>query len=300
MNKEIAEFLAELLVKTEKNGLILSDEKEIDYGVQLKFSKIEEEIPLNIYFSDKKGISIVIGGTPNNKLRPLLQKILDQKIDPVQTDHNWKLWAGTDESGKGDFFGPLVVCGFICNKAMLPTLKMLGVKDSKLLKDGDIEKIAKQLYARFFGNVETIILHPSKYNELYEQFRKQNKKLNELLAWMHGRVILNLKKNHKFEGAIVDRFASDKTLLSSLKDLKKIKLQHRIKAEDDLAVASASIIARYLYLKKMKELSEKYDLELPKGASEKVVKTASEFVVKYGKEKLAEVAKIHFKTFQQI
>ena len=300
MTKEIAAFVAELLVKTEKNGLILSDEKEIDYGVQLKFSKIEEEIPLNIYFSSKKGISTVIGGAPNNKLRPLLQKILNQKIDPVQTDHNWKLWAGTDESGKGDFFGPLVVCGFICNKAMLPTLKKLGVKDSKLLKDGDIEKIAKQLYARFFGNVETIILHPSKYNELYEQFRKQNKKLNELLAWMHGRVILNLKKNHKFEGAVVDRFASDKTLLSSLKDLKNINLQHRIKAEDDLAVASASIIARYLYLKKMKELSEKYEVELPKGASEKVVKTASEFVDKYGKEKLCEVAKIHFKTFQQI
>ena len=113
-------------------------------------------------------------------------------------------------------------------------------------------------------------------------------------------IILNLKKNHKFEGAVVDRFASDKTLLSSLKDLKKIKLQHRIKAEDDLAVASASIIARYLYLKKMKELSEKYEVELPKGASEKVVKTASEFVDKYGKEKLVEVAKIHFKTFQQI
>lgn len=300
MTKEIVEFVAELLVKTEKSGLILSDDKEISYGVQLKFSKIEEEIPLNIYFSSKKGISTVIGGAPNNKLRPLLQKILDQKIDPVQTDHGWKLWAGTDESGKGDFFGPLVVCGFICNQAMLPTLKKLGVKDSKLLKDGDIEKIAKQLYARFFGNVETIVLHPSKYNELYEQFRKQNKKLNELLAWMHGRVILNLKKNHKFEGAVVDRFASDKTLLSSLKDLKNIKLQHRIKAEDDLAVASASIIARYLYIKKMKELSEKYDLELPKGASEKVVKTASEFVAKYGKEKLQEVAKIHFKTFQKI
>jgi len=300
MRTELSEFIVKLLTETKKNGLIVSDEKVIDFGVQLKFSKNEEEIPLNIYYSTKKGISTVICGAPNNKLKPLLQKILDQRIDPVQTDHNWKLWAGTDESGKGDFFGPLVVCGFICNQAMLPTLKKLGVKDSKLLKDGDIEKIAKQLYARFFGNVETIILHPSKYNGLYEQFRKQNKKLNELLAWMHGRVILNLKKNHKFEGAVVDRFASDKTLLSSLKDLKKIKLQHRIKAEDDLAVASASIIARYLYLKKMKELSEKYDLELPKGASEKVVKTASEFVTKYGKENLREVAKIHFKTFQQI
>jgi ribonuclease HIII len=300
MRTELSEFIVKLLTETKKNDLIVSDEKVIDFGVQLKFSINEEEIPLNIYFSSKKGISTVIGGAPNNKLRPLLQKILDQRIDPVRTDHNWKLWAGTDESGKGDFFGPLVVCGFICNQAMLPTLKKLGVKDSKLLKDGDIEKIAKQLYARFFVNIETIILHPSKYNELYEQFRKQNKKLNELLAWMHGRVILNLKKNHKFEGAVVDRFASDKTLLSSLKDLKKIKLQHRIKAEDDLAVASASIIARYLFLKKMKELSEKYDLELPKGASEKVVKTASEFVAKYGKEKLREVAKIHFKTFQKI
>ncbi len=300
MNKELIEFVAELLEKTSKYNLHLIDEKEINYGVQLKFARENNEIPLNIYVSKKKGISTVIGGSPVNKLRPVLQKLLDKEITQIGSEHDWEKWAGTDESGKGDFFGPLVVCGFILDKKKESEFKNLGVKDSKDLSDKQIETIAKKLYKYNFNNIEVIILNPEKYNELYLKFRDQNKKLNELLAWMHGRVILNLNRKHNFEGAVVDKFTGNNTLLSSLKDLKNINLIHRIKAEDDIAVASASIIARYHFLLRINDLSKKFGLEFPKGSSEKVIEIGKKFTKKYGKERLREVAKTHFKTINLI
>lgn len=300
MEKILFEHISNLIRNAEKEGLMLSDEREINFGVQLKFISGKYEIGLNVYHSAKKGISNVIGSAPDNPLKPVLQKILNQETTENPADHSWQIWAGTDESGKGDFFGPLVVCGFICRKAMLPSLKKMNIRDSKLIKDVEIEKIAKQLFARFMPNIETIVLMPAKYNELYLKFRDQNKKLNEMLAWMHGRVILNLKVKHNFEGAVVDRFASDKTLISSLQDLKNVELQHKIRAEEDPAVAAASIIARYLYLKKLSELSEKYELDFPKGASTRVIEMGNEFSSKFGKVRLSEVAKIHFKTYNEI
>jgi len=82
--------------------------------------------------------------------------------------------------------------------------------------------------------------------------------------------------------------------------MKGINLKHQVKAERDLAVAAASIIARYLFLKNMKSLSDEYKIELPKGASKKVIKKAQAFSNEYGKDKLRDVAKIHFKTYNEI
>ncbi|RLC50454.1 MAG: ribonuclease HIII, partial [Candidatus Cloacimonadota bacterium] len=217
MRTELSDFIVHLLTESKKFGLKVVDEKVIPYGVQYKFGKGDSEIPVNIYYSDKKGISPVVGGSPRNDLRPLLLDLLNKKAENVSLQHNWKIWAGTDESGKGDFFGPLVVCGFIATEQTKEKLLQIGVKDSKLMKDSEIEKTAKLLYKNFPGHMEVIVLKPVKYNELYEKFRSQGKKLNEMLAWMHGRIILNLKNKHDFEGVVVDKFAGDKTLVSSLK-----------------------------------------------------------------------------------
>ena len=182
MKPELINFVSKLLEKAEKTGLILDDEKEINFGVQLRFFKDEEKISINIYYSAKKGISTVIGGSPKNRLKPVLQRILHQNIEPIKISHKWKIWAGTDESGKGDFFGPLVVCGFIATEESLPELQKLGVKDCKLLKDSEVVKIAEQLYKNFEGNIEVVMLNHKKYNEHYQKFRQQNKKINEMLA----------------------------------------------------------------------------------------------------------------------
>jgi len=300
MNKLLLDFIAEIIENATSAGLVLSEEKEINYGVQLKFEKNAEQIPVNVYYSKKKGISTVVGGSQKNPLRKIILQILKKKPEKIQRDHNWKIWAGTDESGKGDFFGALVVCGFIVNDTEVDKLAELGVKDCKLHNDKDTVKIAKNLYKGYKNNIEVIILNPSKYNELYTKFRQGNKKLNELLAWMHSRVILNLNAKHNFEGAVVDKFASDRVLVGSLKDMENVTLIHKIKAEEDIAVAAASIIARYHYLESMKILSQKYEIEFPKGASQKVIETANEFADKFSKDRLSEVAKVHFKTMEKI
>jgi len=300
MKTELSKFIVKLLTESKKRGLILTDEKVIPYGVQYKFAKNDLEIPVNIYYSNKKGISTVIGGSPKNKLRFLLEDLLNKNSDETFRGHNWKIWAGTDESGKGDFFGPLVVCGFISTEKVKKELLQFGVKDSKLLKDAEIERIAKLLYKRYRDYLEVIVLRPIKYNELYEKFREQGKKLNEMLAWMHGRIILNLKKKHDFEGVVVDKFAGDKTLVSSLKQLKNIELRNQIRAENDPAVAAASIIARYQFLEGLKGSSLKFGISFPKGAGKNVLKIGKEFVERFGKEKLKEVAKIHFQTHNKI
>jgi len=300
MRTELTDFIVKLLTESKEYDLLVSDEKVISYGVQYKFAKDDAEIPVNIYYSDKKGISTVIGGSPKNKLRPILEKLLHKKSDNNNLRHRWKIWAGTDESGKGDFFGPLVVCGFIATEKTREKLAQIGVMDSKLINDSDIEKKAKLLYKNFPGKMESIVLKPFTYNELYEKFRTQGKKLNELLAWTHSRIILNLKQKHNFEGVIVDKFAADRTLFSSLKMMKEVNLKNRIKAESDPAVAAASIIARYQFLQNLKNLSLKIGINLPKGAGNNVLKTGEEIVEKFGKEKLREVAKIHFQTYDKI
>jgi len=124
--------------------------------------------------------------------------------------------------------------------------------------------------------------------------------LNELLAWMHGRVILNLQQRTMFEGAVVDKFAKEQTLTGSLKDLKNISLIQQVRGEDDIAVACASIIARYNFIKSIDKLSKQFDIKLPKGASAKVISAGKEFCARFGKERLNEIAKVHFKTYNEI
>ncbi|MCD4819987.1 MAG: ribonuclease HIII [Candidatus Cloacimonetes bacterium] len=300
MIKELLDEYARLSSLCEKNSLKITDEKEINYGFQLTLLSSEQEISLRIYFSKKKRISHVIGGSPKNPLRTVLEKLLYQtsKADPF--DHNWDIWIGTDESGKGDFFGPLVTAGFVCKKVMIPYLKQIGIRDSKLIKDKEIIQIAKSIYAKFGYFIEVVILAPEKYNELYEKFRSQNKKLNELLAWMHSRVIVNAYQKTKFDGALIDQFAKQKIFKNSLKDLSKIQIKTVVRGESDIAVATASIIARYHFLESMKNMSDKYRLKFPKGASQGVIDFGKDFIDSYGKAEIDKVAKTHFVTMKKI
>ncbi|MCD6182380.1 MAG: ribonuclease HIII [Candidatus Cloacimonetes bacterium] len=294
-------FCASLIEAAYRQGVILDDEKKIAYGTQLLFRQGDLIIPINIYSSKKKGITTVIGGSPKSPLRAVMQQLLNVPVDvPENRAHGWNLWAGTDECGKGDFFGPLVVSGFICSQTLLPKLASLGIKDSKLLKDTEICRIAHVLLKQFPDCIETLSLMPSRYNSLYSDFRKQGKKLNELLAWMHGRVIVNLHKRYGFDGVVVDKFAREDLLPASLKELKGLKIIQRTKAEDDIAVAAASIISRYRFIQAIDALGKTWDMVFPKGASAKVLAAGKTFAQKHGKSRLTEVSKTHFKTFDKI
>lgn len=202
---------------------------------------------------------------------------------------------GMDEAGKGDFFGPLCIAAAYADEAGMKLLKEMGVKDSKTFSDGSILKLAKKLRAAFPYTV--IRLFPKKYNELYIQF----KNLNVLLAWAHAAALESVSAKTGCKQAILDQFANKKVVEGFLKRKKMdIELEQRTKAEEDLVVAAASILARAAFLEGLEELGREVEMELPKGAGEIVPRIGKLLVTRYGAEILGKVAKLHFKTTQAI
>lgn len=202
---------------------------------------------------------------------------------------------GTDESGKGDFFGPLVVAAVLVNEKNAEILISAGIKDCKKIDDKNINKLAAVIKNNCVFSVVTIT--PLKYNELYYKLNN----LNHLLAWGHARAIENILEKENCDYALSDKFGDEKLIKNALmKKGKNINLEQRCKAESDIAVAAASVIAREAFLKGISELSLRYGVEIPKGASDRVLQTAKIIAQKYSKEELKNAVKTHFKTFSQI
>lgn len=214
------------------------------------------------------------------------------------TEHNFSSWIGTDESGKGDFFGPLIIASVAVEPKNLEVLSSFGIQDSKKLSDVQIEKLALKIKQNAIFSVVTIT--PAKYNQLYDKF----KNLNRLLAWGHARAIENIldkEAGKHIENAISDKFGNESLIKNALIDKgKKINLIQRVRAESDLAVAAASILARNEFVNRIARLSQEYGITLPKGASAEVLKAGKTFVEKHGKADLANVAKLHFKTTKEL
>lgn len=207
---------------------------------------------------------------------------------------------GVDESGKGDFFGPLCIAGVYVNGAVVDALKEAGVQDSKRIgSDRRIADLAKVI-RETPGCVFTVVpVGNEAYNRLYRSMRS----VNRILAWGHARVIENLMlQRHRMkplpERAISDQFAADKAAVGkALMSLgREIELVQRHKAEEDLAVAAASILARDEFVTRLGKLGNGFGVTLPKGASKQVDATAKDFFEKHGAEALGKVAKMHFRT----
>lgn len=206
---------------------------------------------------------------------------------------------GSDEVGTGDYFGPIVVSAAYVKKEDIKFLESIKVKDSKKLTDEDILKIVPQFINKI--KYKSIILNNSEYNEKYSKEINMNK----IKAIMHNKVLTALKKeiNDKLDYIIIDEFASEKNYYNYLKDtsnhLKGITFI--TKAEDkNLAVACASLISRYIFIKEFDKLSDSLGIPLPKGSGPNVDKIGEELVDKYGKEKLNEVAKLNFSNTKRI
>ena len=207
---------------------------------------------------------------------------------------------GVDESGKGDFFGPLCVAGVYVNEAVVKSWQDAGIRDSKNIStDRRIAELA-DVIRKSPGCVTTVVpIGNEAYNRLYAKMRS----VNTLLAWGHARVIENLmSQRHRMAPppvrAISDQFASNKeTVSKALMSLgREIELVQRHRAEADLAVAAASILARHEFVTRLAKLAKEFGMELPRGASAAVDAAAKEFVAKHGAENLAKVAKLHFRT----
>jgi ribonuclease HIII len=207
---------------------------------------------------------------------------------------------GVDESGKGDFFGPLCVAGVYINESVVKAWKDVGIRDSKNISSDKRIKDLAELIQKTPGCVTTVVpIGNEAYNRLYRTMRS----VNTLLAWGHARVIENLMgQRHRMNPppvrAISDQFASSKdTVAKALMSMgREIELIQRHKAEEDMAVAAASILARNEFVTRLGTLGKQFELELPRGASALVDKTAKEFLLKFGPENLPKVAKMHFRT----
>lgn len=202
---------------------------------------------------------------------------------------------GTDESGKGDFFGPLVIAGVLADEKTAAYFLELGIKDSKKLSDKKMLSMAVEIKKAAPHSV--IAISNSKYNELYSNI----KNLNRLLAWGHARAIENVLEHNTCAYALSDKFGDENLIKSALmKNGRSIVLEQMCKAESDIAVAAASVLARATFVQKMQAMEETYGMTFPKGCSGLVKTAAAEFILKYGKDRLKEVCKAHFKTYNEV
>jgi ribonuclease HIII len=202
---------------------------------------------------------------------------------------------GIDESGKGDYFGPLVIAAVFVDATTQGELRLMQVRDSKKISDGRILEMAPDIKTICPHSVITI--GPQKYNELYGKIRN----LNRLLAWGHAKALETLLERVTCERAISDQFGNERLILNVLQEKgRKVVLEQRTKAESDLAVAAASILARSEFLLRLKRLSSEVGTTLPKGASPAVELAAKMIIKKHGQERLESVAKLHFKTTQAV
>ncbi len=203
---------------------------------------------------------------------------------------------GVDESGKGDYFGPLVVAGVYLTDAQEKKLKALGVRDSKTLSDRRAIELRRTIRRDCLFSV--VAIGPERYNQLYATMGN----LNQLLAWGHARVIENLLSKVSCARAVLDQFGhKDLVLRALMKKGRTIEVIQQFRGESDMAVAAASVLARGEFLLRLKKLSEEIGVPLPKGnAIEPVLAAGRAVIGKWGMESLVRAAKVHFKTTKQM
>lgn len=285
---------------------------EIDVALASKMQEDLEERgfifskpPYTIFSAQKNGVSLslyksgklVVQGKEIQEfiefyLEPEILKKLVFSHPEIDVDMTPRI--GVDEAGKGDFFGPLCVAAFYGDEAIIKELIKLHIKDSKMLSDSVIKKLAAALKA--FPHT-VIRLYPYKYNELYSKFHN----LNTLLGWGHATVIEDLQKKTQAKKAIIDQFAHESIVTNALKRKKvEIDLTQRHKGEEDIVVAAASILARNSFLEGLELLGNEIAFILPKGASSIVKDAAHKILKDQGKATLEKVSKTHFKTFEEV
>jgi ribonuclease HIII len=314
--------LQELKSSCRQVGVIFTREEEVNKGAGVKLYGTAENQPVAIllYYNHSKGISskIVFEKMPEDSKALLMRKLSSQSfsakaipIDATITVAQKEVAArpssanlaqdgyiGTDESGKGDYFGPLVIAGVFLDQVVEKRLAAAGVRDSKKISDNRIHEFAAMIRSYLNkGQYAVVVIGPEKYNELYAKMGN----LNRLLAWAHARSIENILMAVECKRAIADQFGDESYIKQALLEKGKgIELLQMPRAEQHIAVAAASVLAREGFLLRLTELNKEFGMEFPKGASAEVENTARRFIEKYGMSRLAKCAKLHFKTTQKL
>src|SRR3984893_17237424 len=262
--------------------------------------------PYTLFFAQKnklsaavyeKGPKVLVQG---KGVEEFVQFELEPKIlgearlgyEEVHTPEMFAPHFGVDESGKGDFFGPLVIAGVYVDAGIARKFFDAGVQDSKRIgSDARIRALADAIRKISLGLVDTVVVGPERYNDLYEKFGN----LNKLLGWGHARVIENLlAKNPDCPRALSDQFADARVIERSLlRHGRKIDIEQRTKAESDVAVAAASILAREGFIDWLDRQGKALGVRLDRGVSAEVKATAEKLVAAKGPEVLRGVPQMH-------
>lgn len=221
-----------------------------------------------------------------------------EKLDYINPKIYYASTIGSDEVGTGDYFGPIVVTATFVAKENIPFLEELGVKDSKKMTDDKILEVVPKIIKTI--PYESIILSNKEYNEKYNS----DINMNKIKAILHNKALMTIKnKEQNYDYIVVDQFAEPYVYFNYLKTSSNVvrNITFMTKAEDKcLSVACASIISRYIFLKEFDKLSKSLEMNLLKGASDKVDEQGLTIVKKYGIDKLSEIAKLNFKNTEKI
>lgn len=270
-----------------KNALLDTGYTQENPGSEYILWRLKSDLNVVLYY---KSTSLVIQGKGNS------QGILD--LIGGESEADFKPHLGSDEVGKGDYFGPLVVCCAYLDENGLKLITNLGIADSKSLSD----KKMLNIYDKIKNSVdfEVSIQFPKIYNQRVKEF----KNLSFYLATLHKECAesLNLKLQKKeifAKSIVIDQFSLNKSRLGNEFNNMGLELSQFHKGESDIVVALASVIARVTFLLEMKKMGEEYSFDFPRGASN-VIESAKLFVEKFGAEKLNDVAKVSFRTTSKV
>ncbi|PZR76665.1 MAG: ribonuclease HIII [Chthoniobacterales bacterium] len=271
------------------------------------------EKPYTIFFGQKEKLSVAVyekgpkvlvqgRGVEDFIKFELEPNILGEArlgYEEVHSPEMFEPHFGVDESGKGDFFGPLVIAGVYVEGESARRLLDAGVQDSKRIgSDARIHALAREIRETVREGVDVVAIGPARYNELYRKFGN----LNSLLGWGHARVIENLlARRPDCPRSLSDKFADARVIEQALLTHgKKIKLEQRTRAESDVAVAAASILAREAFIGWLDRKGKELGVKLGRGVSATIKETAVKIVEKHGVEMLEQLAKTHFRTAHEI
>lgn len=296
----------------QSKGWTIVAEKEIQSGYQLRITDGITRVPVNFFTTGRT----LIQGKPG-ELQTRLKSWWDERkaasgqpatpaasqspfveapSNAILKSYMGKARIGMDESGKGDYFGPLVIGAVYVDEQTEDKLVRLGVRDSKLLTDNRMLVIAEEIKALCPSFV--LPVDPKRYNELYDKVQN----LNRLLGWGHAWTLEKMLEKVSCNLAIVDQFGDESYVREVLREKgRQVTLVQQTHAEQDVAVAAASILARVKFVQQLEQLSKRVGKTLPKGAWDPaIVMTGRKIVAEYGQDTLREIAKLHFKTTEMI
>ena len=297
--------------------LDITKEKDINYRHQFVIELAQAKLTLNIY-NGKKGLTYVFSG--DSALEKKVRELLGEGKPSYGSKNGFAdyddglahaadaealprgKWAGSDESGKGDFFGPLVVSAVVVDDSTAAKLAAAGVKDCKLLSDKKILELEETIKANVI-DFSVLELKPKIYNMRYNQVLAQGGKLNQLLGFGHVAALSQvLERNHDCHAALIDQFTTSTVNVRELqKRFPECQVRQQPKAEINLAVAAASVLARARFLRTMDELAKSVgEVSLPKGGGPQTTACARKIAQSLGKSQLENYVKLHFANYSRI